>query len=506
MSGERLNVSIGAAAAAVVALVLGGSGVTYLLMRGSSEGRSNAVGSRASEAPAPSSAERPPAVTFEVVVSLTKDAVDRAGIRVAPVSMQSAEDTLRLPGVVEPNAYRQVAVTPLVGGRIVRVSAQLGDRVRRGQSVAWVYSPELSDARAKYVAATAMLDAHDRELQRTQKLVAIGAASRQELERIHAEHAAQIAEVDSARSRLELLGGDAGKRAPSAPDENATTSIPAPIDGVVTERLANVGLNVDPTTKLFTVIDLSNVWIIGDVYERDLHRVREGARATVTTNAYPDLALDGRVSYIDPQLDTTTRTAKVRVEVPNPRGVLRLGMFTDVAITSSRTPPVLSVPNGAIQNVGDRQVVYAALSDGASTFVERGVRVGRSLGDRVEILAGLAAGDLVVSKGSFFVRAEAERLGLRGSQAAVSQTAKILIDDKGFQPSKVRLRAGIPAHLIFVRTTDETCAKEIVFPSMNVKRTLPLNEAVAIEFTPVRTGDIAFSCGMNMLHGTVVVQ
>ena len=173
-----------------------------------------------------------------------------------------------MPGIVEPNAYRQVTVTPLVGGRIVVVSSQLGDRVRKGQTIAEVYSPELTEARAKYIAARATLDAHDRELQRTEKLVEIGAASRQELERIHAEHAAQTAEVESARSRLELLGAEAdGSSSKSQP--GATTRVPAPIDGVVTERLANVGANVDATTKLFTIVDLSNVWIIADVYERD---------------------------------------------------------------------------------------------------------------------------------------------------------------------------------------------------------------------------------------------
>src|SRR5262249_36273131 len=155
----------------------------------------------------------------------------------APVSAQTMADELRLPGTVEPNAYRQVSVTPLVGGRVVRVSAQLGDRVRRGQSIAQVYSPELAEARTKYVAARAMLEAHDRELQRTQKLVEIGAASRQELERLHAEHAAQLAEVDSARSRLQLLGAPDSATIGSQ-GASAMTDVPAPIDGTVTERLA----------------------------------------------------------------------------------------------------------------------------------------------------------------------------------------------------------------------------------------------------------------------------
>jgi multidrug efflux pump subunit AcrA (membrane-fusion protein) len=138
----------------------------------------------------------------------------------------------------------------------------------RGQPVAQVYSPELAEARTRFVAAKAMLDAHDRELQRTQKLADIGAASRQELERIHAEHAAQLADVESARSRLQLLGADPDEATPNA-EASATVTVPSPIDGVVTERLANPGLNVDPATRLLTIVDLANVWVIGDVYERD---------------------------------------------------------------------------------------------------------------------------------------------------------------------------------------------------------------------------------------------
>ena len=183
----------------------------------------------------------------DVVVPLSQDAVKRAGIVVAPVASGTSATEIRLPGVVEPNAYRQVVVTPLVAGRVTKVGPALGDRVRRGQTLAEIYSPALAEAQTRYVSAQAMLDAHDRELQRTQKLVEIGAASRQELEKIHAEHAAQTAAVQSARSQLELLGVSASALENMAPGHNvsATTSVPAPIDGVVTERGANVGLNVD---------------------------------------------------------------------------------------------------------------------------------------------------------------------------------------------------------------------------------------------------------------------
>ena len=139
----------------------------------------------------------------------------------------------------------------------------------------------------------------------------------------------------------------------------AATTVPAPIAGVVTERLANVGLNVDQATKLFTVVDLSSVWVVAD-------RVREGLRARARRQSgrrsrpmpIPDLVLQGRVSYIDPQVSPETRTAKVRIEVPNPRNELRLGMYAEVSIEAEGGPSTVRIPRSAVQNVGDRTVVY----------------------------------------------------------------------------------------------------------------------------------------------------
>ena len=410
MNGEsRVTLGRGGAAVAALALLSAGAGVMYLLMRPAAVVTHDTA---VMPAPAPSPSGAAGASAGDVVVTLTPESVERAGLATATVATGTSATDVRLPGVVEPNAYRQVAVTPLVNGRITRVAAQLGARVRKGETMAEIYSPALAEARTKYISAQAMLDAHDLELQRTEKLVEIGAASRQELERIHAEHAAQIAEVNSARSQLELLGvavpathGQDGKTV------SATTSVPAPIDGVVTERAANVGLNVDGATKLFTVVDLSTVWIVADVYERDFSRVRVGSEAAITTPAYSGTTLRGRISYIDPQVNAATRTAKVRIEVANPRGDLRLGMYADVAISTGETTAKVMIPRASIQQVGNRAVVYLADSQQPGRFVERAVTLGLSAGEQVEVVSGLQPGDVVVTEGSFFVRAERERTG-----------------------------------------------------------------------------------------------
>ena len=172
----RVTMHKGAAALVAIALLTVGGGATYVLMR--NDGR---TGGQVANMPSPAGAEPSPraAVTSsnaplpDVIVPLSQDAVDRAGIVVAPVASGASGTELRLPGAVEPNAYRQVVVTPLVAGRVTKVGPALGDRVRRGQTLAEIYSPALAEAQTRYVSAKAMLDAHDRELQRTQKLVAV---------------------------------------------------------------------------------------------------------------------------------------------------------------------------------------------------------------------------------------------------------------------------------------------------------------------------------------------
>jgi len=415
-------------AAAVIALLAVGAGTTYLLME-----RSSAFAQRmkdiAGPANAPSTGKTQPSTAAgggpsntpnlrfpDVVVTLSQEGMKRAGIELVPVMRgATGSSSVRIPGTIEANAYKQVVVTPLVAGRVTRVLVELGNRVRSGETLVQVFSPELADAQTKYLSATAQLEAHERELERTTKLVAIGAASQQELERLHAEHSAKRADLQSFRSRLVLLGMPPAAIDALSPGKEieATTNIPAPIAGVITERGANVGLNVDTATKLFTVVDLSSVWVVGALYERDFARVRVGSAVSVTTTANPGLALKGHVSYIDPQVSAETRTARVRVEVANPHQELRLGMYADIEVTAAADRQAMMVPRTAVQNVSDRQVVYIANPTEPGKFIEREVSLGHASGDQVEVVSGVQPDDQVVSKGSFFVRAERERLGLR---------------------------------------------------------------------------------------------
>jgi cobalt-zinc-cadmium efflux system membrane fusion protein len=359
------------------------------------------------------SASRIPNPESRSEIVLSPEMMSRAGIKTTTAMKATATTRLHLPGVVQRNAYKNVDVTSLVSGRVTQVRAELGQRVMANEVLATIYSPELADAQTAFIAARADHLAHDQQQARTQRLYAIGAASRQELEKLEAEKSEMDARVETARARLVLLGipEERTQRIASPADVVTTFNVKAPISGIITKRNANPGFNIDLATALFTVTDLSTVWVIADLYERDFAGVGVGSPVTITSTAYTGMELRGRVDYIDPQVQAETRTAKLRAEVPNAGNRLRFGMFVDVSI-GSRTPrPVVMLPKSAVQTVGAQSIVYVSTAPGR--FIPRDVAVGDTMGDEIAILSGLQPGEAVVTDGAFFLRAEADRVGVR---------------------------------------------------------------------------------------------
>ena len=415
-------------AVAAMASVALGAGGTYVYMRRSMTTTEHPAREPVVSSPSPAivgAGAMPADGTLpDVTITLTAEAVRRAGIVVAPVREGSEATVLHVPGIVEANAYRQVVVTPLVAGRVSVVSVSLGDRVVPGQALVQIYSPELADAETRYVTMSAELEAAHQRLLRTERLVGIGAASTQELESTRIEHAVHSTGLEGARARLALLGlsPDQIVHLQTAADVTATVTVAAPLAGVVTERSVNVGLNVDSTTALLKVVDLSTVWVVADLYDHDFASVNVGSPVTVTTVAYPGLMLPGQVSYVAPQVDAASRTAKVRIEVVNHDRRLLLGMYADVSVRRAAASGALVVPRSALQTVGGRHVLYLADPKQPGTFVERDVRLGEASATAVQVLSGVVAGDVVVTDGSFSLRAERDRLGLRRGDASIDDS------------------------------------------------------------------------------------
>jgi membrane fusion protein, heavy metal efflux system len=348
-----------------------------------------------------------------VELSISPEAAKRAGIRVVEVKRGTIGATIAVPGTIASNPYRETKINALVAGIAREVSVELGAEVRRGQSLAVIFSNELADAQMKYLSLRAMLHADNQKLERTARLTDIGAASRQELEEVTASATARATEVAAARQRLQVLGLTSAQveRLTEASQIVSELTVTAPLDGVVIARGVNQGQVLQAGQELFVVADLSSVWVIADLYEKDFAAVRVGTHAVIMVAGLPRVR--GRVAYIDPRVDAATRTAKVRVEVPNAARTLRLGMFAQVIFEATEGRSGLVVPRQAVQAIGERSVVYVATTD-EGRFEERIVRLGNSFQDSVEILDGVRAGERVVTEGSFYLRAEAGRARTSG--------------------------------------------------------------------------------------------
>ena len=312
-------------------------------------------------------------------------------------------------GVVQANTYKETPVVSLVGGIVRSVGAELGQNVKRGQRVAVVFSNELADAQSRYLTAVAALDEHHRHHMRTIRLVEIGAASRQDLEMATSQYREAESNLANLRQKLLLLGMTAQRidSLNSTAQISSEVTVPSPSSGTVTSRSVNAGEVIEANKELMRVTDLSTIWVVGQVYERDLATVRVGSGANITSDAYPGRVFRGRVSYVDPKLDTATRTAQLRIELNNPGQIFKIGMYVNVAFgalgIAERTMPV--VPKSAVQNIGNQQVVFSA-TDKPSEFIMRAVRTGAESNGFYPVLEGLNAGDRIVTDGSFLLRAE----------------------------------------------------------------------------------------------------
>jgi membrane fusion protein, heavy metal efflux system len=405
MPSKRTSIVI--AAFAIVA-----AGATWLLMKGGPQAAkvSTAVSTPitpVAATPVPAPAGPPP----ETEVTIPASDLSRLQLKFAKATLAAVNVEVRVPGTVQPNAYKQVRVAPIAGGVVTQVAVELGQSVKRGQTVAQIFSRDLAEAQTTFLTFNSQLEVEHKKLQRTEELVKLGAASRQEMEEVEGSHQVHAAHVEESRQRLLLLGLNerqvtgiaAGKQVSS------TIDVPSPLDGIVTARAVNSGQVVVMGQELLSVTDLSSVWIEASVLENDFAAVRMGSRASITTPAYPGREYHGVVEYIDPQVDPQTRTAKVRVSVENPKLALRLDMYMDVLFSSGTGVAAPVVPKEALQSIGPANVVYIPVEGEPGRFLQRAVRTGEEVGSGFRVLEGLKAGETVVTHGSFLLRAEAIR-------------------------------------------------------------------------------------------------
>lgn len=298
---------------------------------------------------------------------------------------------LDVTGSVFPDIAREVPVISLASGRVVDIKARLDDNVRKGQLLLKVQSPDSTNAFDTYKKAVADERMNNKAYVRAQDLYAHGAISLGMLEQAEDAETDSLADLKAAGETLETLGADKDHPSPVIP-------VYSPISGVIVQQnvtnAAAAGVTYSGSATAFTVADLSVVWVICDVYENDIPKLALGQLARIKLSAYPDRLLTGHISDIGPVLDPAIRTAKVRIEVPNPR-ILKIGMFVTAVFDSLQKKHYALVPAASVLHLHDRDWVFVPA--GGNRFRRVEVKAGQMVGDKQAILSGIQSGQQVVS-------------------------------------------------------------------------------------------------------------
>jgi membrane fusion protein, heavy metal efflux system len=336
----------------------------------------------------------PPAQVIQVndMNLITIDKNDVPKFPLTPAGQVDSASKLTATGTVFPDISREVPVISLANGRVIDIKTRLDDNVKKGQLLFRVQSTDVSTAFDAYLKTVNDEQLANKADIRAEDLFKHGAISQAMVEQADDSEKDAKADLTAAEEQLKVLGVDRDHPSP-------VVDVYAPISGVIigqnVTNAAAAGVTLSGSATAFTIADLSNVWILCDVYENDIPQLKLGQEARFVLNAYPDRTLTGHISDIGPVLDPQLRTAKVRIEVPNP-GILKLGMFGTATFTSRNKEAHAAVPADAVLHLHDRDWVY--LPAGDNHFKRTEVKAGKMLdGNRQEILSGIQPGQQVVT-------------------------------------------------------------------------------------------------------------
>jgi membrane fusion protein, heavy metal efflux system len=329
-------------------------------------------------------------------------------VTTAPAEARSAAETVAVLGelTVNQNAYAEVAAP--VAARVVAVSADIGQTIAAGQPLVTLASADLGRARADLMSAKARAELARTSLVRKRDLAAERLVPQRELQEAEATAASAAAELRAAQAALKALASGGGS--------GSQLLLRSPVAGVVIERDVVQGQLVDPSRTLFRVGDLSRLWLEAHVFERDAVNVKPGTSARVTLTALPGNSFEAMVAVVGREVDASSRTISVRLELENPDDVLRPGMSATVHLPlGDASGTVVTVPLASVQRVGETWCVFVPRSEGV--YQVREIGRGRELGGEIEVVRGLQAGEKVVVDGSFLLKAEADKARGLGGEA-----------------------------------------------------------------------------------------
>lgn len=371
-----------------------------------------------------SSPEAKPAEAAEPALSpiqISPERLQQIGVTTAVVSYKNVTQQINAPGNVDINEQRLATVQTRFAGWIQTVTANATFQyVRKGQTLLTVYSPELVSSQQEYLLAHKNQSSFDHD--------AHGMAAR--------ESGWLLTAAEERLRQFDVPAGtlDALKK---TGEVQRNVAVESPVSGYITERMALPNAYVQPDTKLYTIADLSTVWVYANVFQSDVGRLKPGSAATVTVDAYPGRTFNGRIDQILPQVDMATRTVRVRLVFSNPGVVLKPGMYVNVAL-SVPLGRQLVVPSSAVLQSGTRAIAF--LDHGEGNLEPRVVQTGPVLDDSIVILAGLKAGDHVVSSANFLVDSEAQlQSAFSGTQPAAQPAPAAASGDKTAPVTQVKI-------------------------------------------------------------------
>ena len=353
----------------------------------------------------------PAAVSTPGRITLSAEESSRVGLVVQPVVRSDFRTHRDFPAIVQPNQRNMAEITTLVRGRVVEVYADLGQEVKANAPLAILYSSELGLAQSAYLKAKAKLHVAEQAFNRAQFLLQEQVIGEAESQRRQAELLSAQAEANESHDRLKLLGmnDEEFRRLERSRQIRSVVPIVAPFGGRIIGRKLTRGEVVETTENLFVIADLSEVWVLANIPEKDIpfvHSVHAsgGTQVDVRINAYPKEVFKGTITYVGDVLDPITRTMQLRIELPNQDGRLKSEMFATIRLFSESQPDRLAVPEAALQRDQGRTFVF--VQRGGNEYEMREVHIGESNGTLTSILGGLSEGEPVVTHGAFVLKSE----------------------------------------------------------------------------------------------------
>jgi membrane fusion protein, copper/silver efflux system len=405
---------------------------------------------------------------------ISTEKVQKLGVRTEAASLRLLGRSVRAAGRVEPDERRVAVIAPRFEGYVEKLLVNAtGQQVSRGQPLFEAYSPELVAAQREYLIAAQGL--------RTMKEA--GAEAQDGMRQLAESSLAHLRHWELSPAQLEALVATG--------QPQRTVTFPSPVSGVVTEKKALQGMRFMPGEMLYQITDLSSVWVIADLSEQDIGLIRTGARARVTTTAYPNEVFDGRITFVYPTMTAQTRSVPVRVELANPGQRLKPAMFAQVEVAVGGKAPVLTVPDSAVIDTGARRIVLVQVQEGR--FEPRDVELGARGENFVEIIKGVSDGEQVVVAANFLIDAESNLKAAIGGMAAapsapapaaVGHQAEGSVDSVDLQAGTVSLNHGPVASLKWPAMTME-------FKAANAALLAGLKpgQAVSFEFVERQPGE-----------------